>query len=204
MRRHRANFLERIIAKRIKKYQELSKLEIGFFYALPALLLAAFHMIVAYAIQGADGSFQKGDFIPGLFEGVIGVVMYGGLAACVIMAIVLKRFRIVSEFIGSVAAARLLLPVVGMIGGAIVIAFVIVGIFVAFVGTAATTVLSAAAAPVFGGFVGVFLAVFAVAHFLLPILGVLMIVGMVVSALAGAVEGARQLENLFTSLIPLL
>lgn len=176
----------------------------GFHFALPALALAAFHMIVAYAIQGADTRFENGDFIPGLFEGLIGILLYGGLGCCVIVAIVTKRCRYVLEFIGIITAARFILPVIGMIGGGVVISVVIMGCFLIFLSGLLSLALTPILAPIFGVFLGSGIVVTAIVHFLLPIMGVIVIVAMIVGALTGTFEGAGALGRLFTKLIPLL
>lgn len=183
---------------------ELKKRERGFFYALPGLLLAAFHMVVAYAVLPVGNGMRDGDFLPGLFEGVIGVVLYGGLACCVIMAIFTKRCSAVLEYIGIVTVARLLLPVIGRIGGELVIGLVVVMIFLMFGGIAIVFLLAGVLGPIFGGTVGAGLSVAGVVYLLFPVMGVIVLIAMAVSALTGAFEGAGLLGQLFTKFIPLL
>ena len=91
----------------MEKIQEFLSDERGFRYALPALFLAAFHMVVAYAILAVGPGFAGpgDDFIPGLFEGLIGITLYAGLAICVLKSILAVRITYILDFIGLVAVA---------------------------------------------------------------------------------------------------
>ena len=179
----------------------------GFRYAFPAVCLAAFHMVVAYAILGVGTGFKGGDFIPGLFEGLIGIAMYGGLAVCVISAIINKRCQYILDFIGLVAAARLLLPIIGMIGGGFVIAFVIMIFIVGALSVVAGYVLVGvfeSLSFILGPLASVFAMVFVVLEYVLPILGILMIASMAISALTGVVSGMASLGDIVNGILPLL
>jgi hypothetical protein len=186
------------------KLSELVKKDRGFFYALPALVLMAFHMIVDYAVRPAGPGIQSGDLLPGLMEGLIGVVLYGGLFFCVLMAIITRRCAAVLEFIATVTVARLLLPVIGMIGGELVIGFVVVCCLLIVTGGALAFVLSGLLSVIFGGTVGAGLGAAGIAAFVLPIMGVIVIITMAVSILTGAFEGMGLLGSFFTHTIPLL
>lgn len=179
----------------------------GFRYALPALCMAAFHMIVAYAVLEVGPGFKGGDFIPGLFEGLIGITLYGGLAVCIISAIIHNRCLYVLDFIGIITAARLLLPVIGMIGGGFVIAFVILFIILGVISVAAGFVL-AGVYELFAGIVGPLVSVFAIlaviAEYVLPALGILMAAGMAISVLTGFVSGMAGMGNVVGGILPLL
>ena len=189
------------------KIKEVFSKDRGFRYAFPALLLAAFHMIVAYAILPVGSGFQKGDFLPGLLEGLIGIVLYGGLAVCVISAIIKKRCLYILDFIGLVAAARLLLPVIGMIGGGFIIAFVIIVIILGVLSVVAGYVLMGvfeSLSFIVGPLVSIFAILVVVLEYVLPILGILMIAGMAISALTGAVSGLASLGDIVRGILPLL
>lgn len=179
----------------------------GFRFALPAVCLAAFHMIVAYAVLGAGTGFKRGDFLPGLFEGLIGITLYGGLAVCVISAIINGRCFYILDFIGFAAAARLLLPLIGMIGGGFIIAFVIIVIIVGVLSIVAGYVMAGvfeALTPVFGSLASIFAVLGIIAEYVLPVLGFLMVAGMVISALTGVIAGFASLGDVVRGILPLL
>lgn len=181
----------------------------GFRFALPALCLGAFHMIVAYAILAVGEGFEGpgDDFIPGLFEGLIGIVLYGGLALCVISAIIHVKCLYVLDFIGIVAAARFLLPVIGMVGGGIVIAFVIIvillGVLMYVAGQVAVGVAEALQ-PIIGIVQSISFVLSFIAEYALPVFGFLMIAGMAISALTGVISGLASFRDIISGILPLL
>lgn len=181
----------------------------GFRFALPALCLGAFHMIVAYAILGVGDGFggQGDDFIPSLFEGLIGIVLYGGLVLCVISAIIHVKCLYVLDFIGIVAAARFLLPVIGMVGGGIVIAFVIIvillGVLMYVAGQVAVGVAEALQ-PIIGIVQSISFVLSFIAEYALPVFGFLMIAGMAISALTGVISGLASFRDIISGILPLL
>ncbi len=181
----------------------------GFRFALPALCLGAFHMIVAYAILAVGEGFEGpgDDFIPGLFEGLIGIVLYGGLALCVISAIINVKCLYVLDFIGIIAAARFLLPVIGMVGGGIVIAFVIIvillGVLMYVAGQVAVGVAEALQ-PIIGIVQSISFVLSFIAEYALPVFGFLMIAGMAISALTGVISGLASFRDIISGILPLL
>ena len=195
--------------EKTKRIKMIVSKDRGFRFALPALCLGALHMIVAYAILGVGEGFEgSGDmFLPGLFEGLIGVILYGGLALCVISAIIHVKCLYVLDFIGIVAAARFLLPVIGMVGGGFVIAFVIIvillGVLMYFAGQAAVGAVEALR-PFVGIVESISFVLSFIAEYALPVFGFLMIAGMAISALTGVISGLASFRDIISGILPLL
>ena len=195
---------------RIEKLKEIGSKDRGFRYALPAMCLAAFHMIVAYAVSPLGDGFRHGDFIPMLFEGLIGIVLYAGLAVCVVKAIAHRRFLLLLDFIGLVVASRMLLDFIGRLGGAFIIAFVIIFLILGLLCIVSMGIMEGvmeALTPIVGPVASVMIVIYTILEYVMPVIGILMIVGMGISALTGVIGSLTSLGGLakiFQGIFPLL